>query len=209
MRLYWTPARSICEINLLNWAADSGKHRRNRRRQRQRPLRIASICCRLMPSESSTAPAACSNGKPLPAAIQKTLPDRSLSICSWFATHGSPVSQTSHRWCLSARLVAMQYFRTTISDEQREESGHLVQDSILRIEAAEFLPHSGIGFPQNPCTSCPYIGLCLRRPDLAAAALVRRPGADDLGWLDELTYEDSAHAAQAQSQTCPIRSDQD
>ena len=86
------------------------------------------------------------------------------------------------------RLVEIQYFRTTISDAQREEFGHLVQDSIRRIEVAEFLPHSGIRFPQNPCTSCPYIGLCLGRPDLTEAALVRRPGADDLGWLDELTY---------------------
>ena len=58
----------------------------------------------------------------------------------------------------------------------------------LLIEAAEFLPHSGIRFPQNPCTSCPYIGLCLGRPDLTEAVLVRRPGADDLGWLDELAY---------------------
>jgi hypothetical protein len=86
------------------------------------------------------------------------------------------------------RLVEIQYFQTVISDEQREEFGRLVQDSIQRIEAAEFLPHSGIRFPQNPCTSCPYIGLCLGRQDLAEAALVRRPGAEDLGWLDELTY---------------------
>src|SRR6266436_10332762 len=86
------------------------------------------------------------------------------------------------------RLVEIQYFWTTISNEQREEFSHLVQDSIRRIEAAEFLPHSGIRFPQNPCTSCPYIGLCLGRTDLTEAALVRRPGADDLGWLDELTY---------------------
>src|SRR5713226_4845790 len=80
------------------------------------------------------------------------------------------------------RLVEIQYFRTTISNEQREEFGHLVQDSIQQIEAAEFLPHSGIRFPQNPCTSCPYIGLCLGRQDLTEAAL-RRPGAEDLGWL--------------------------
>ena len=86
------------------------------------------------------------------------------------------------------RLVEIQYFRTAISDEQREEFGHLVKDSIRRIEAAEFLPHSGIRFPQNPCTSCPYIGLCLGRQDLTEAALVRRPGAEDLGWLDELAY---------------------
>jgi hypothetical protein len=86
------------------------------------------------------------------------------------------------------RLVEIQYFRTVISNEQREEFSHLVQNSIRRIEAAEFLPHSGIRFPQNPCTSCPYIGLCLGRQDLTEAALVRHPGADDLGWLDELTY---------------------
>jgi len=86
------------------------------------------------------------------------------------------------------RLVEIQYFRTTISNEQREEFGRLVQDSIQRIESAEFLPHSGIRFPQNPCTSCPYIGLCLGRQDLAEVRLVRRPGAGDLGWLDELTY---------------------
>ena len=48
------------------------------------------------------------------------------------------------------RLVEIQYFRTTISDGQREEFGDLVQDSIRRIEAAQFLPHSGIRFPQDP-----------------------------------------------------------
>jgi len=72
----------------------------------------------------------------------------------------------------------------TDNSEQREYG----RDSIRRIEAAEFLPHSGIRFPQNPCTSCPYIGLCLGRPDLTEAALVRRPGADDFGLFDELTY---------------------
>src|SRR5437870_241571 len=86
------------------------------------------------------------------------------------------------------RLVEIQYFQTVISNEQREEFGHLVRDSIRRIDAAEFLPHSGIRFPQNLCTSCPYIGLCLRRPDLTEAALVRRPGAEDIGLFDELTY---------------------
>ena len=84
------------------------------------------------------------------------------------------------------RLVEFHYLRTTISDEQRQEFGQLVEDTIRRIESAQFLPHSGIRFPQNPCSSCPYIGLCLGRQDLAEAALVRRPGAEQLGWLDEL-----------------------
>jgi len=86
------------------------------------------------------------------------------------------------------RLVEVQYLHTTITDEQRREFGQLVEDTIRRIESAQFLPHSGIRFPQNPCSSCPYIGLCLGRQDLVEAALVRRPGAEDLGWLDELTY---------------------
>jgi len=86
------------------------------------------------------------------------------------------------------RLVEIQYLCTRITDEQRQEFGQLVEDTVRQIESAQFLPHSGIRFPQNPCSSCPYIGLCLGRQDLAEAALVRRPGAEQLGWLDELTY---------------------
>jgi hypothetical protein len=85
-------------------------------------------------------------------------------------------------------LVEIQYLRTTISDEQRQEFGHLVDSTVRRIESADFLPHSGIRFPQNPCSSCPYVGLCLSKQDMAAAALVRRPGAENLGWLDELNF---------------------
>jgi hypothetical protein len=46
----------------------------------------------------------------------------------------------------------------------------------------------GIRFPQNPCSACPYLGLCLGKQELVDAALVRRPGAENLGWLDELNY---------------------
>jgi hypothetical protein len=84
-------------------------------------------------------------------------------------------------------LVEIQYLRTTITDEQREEFGKLVDDTIRRIESAHFLPHSGVRFPQNPCTSCPYVGLCLGQPELVETMLVRRPG-DDIGLFDELTY---------------------
>ena len=86
------------------------------------------------------------------------------------------------------RLIEVQYLRTTITDEQRQEFGQLVQDTVRRIESALFLPHSGIRFPQNPCSTCPYVGFCLGRQDLAESALVRLPGAKDLGWLDELAY---------------------
>ena len=85
------------------------------------------------------------------------------------------------------RLVEIQYFRTTITEEQRDEFGRLVDDTIRRIESAQFLPHSGVRFPQNPCISCPYVGLCLGQPEMVDATLVRRPG-DDLGLFDELTY---------------------
>jgi hypothetical protein len=78
--------------------------------------------------------------------------------------------------------------RTTITDEQRNEFGHLVADTIGRIESAQFLPHSGIRFPQNPCSTCPYLGLCLGKQEMVDTRLVRRPGAENLGWLDELAY---------------------
>ena len=63
----------------------------------------------------------------------------------------------------------------------------LVEDTVRRIEAGMFLPHSGIRFPQNPCTTCPFLGLCLDQRDLVEAALIRKPGVD-LGLFDELAY---------------------
>ncbi len=86
------------------------------------------------------------------------------------------------------RQVEVQYLHTTITETQRQEFGRLVEDTIRRIESAQFLPHSGIRFPQNPCSSCPYVGLCLGKQEMADANLVRRPGAEDFGWLDELNY---------------------
>jgi len=85
------------------------------------------------------------------------------------------------------RLVEVQYLRATISEEQRQEFSFLVEDTVRRIESGLFLPHSGIRFPQNPCTSCPFLGLCLNRPDLVEAHLTRKPGVDR-GLFDELAY---------------------
>jgi hypothetical protein len=85
------------------------------------------------------------------------------------------------------RLVEVQYLRATISDEQRQEFAALVYDTVRRIESGLFLRHSGVRFPQNPCTTCPFIGLCLDKRDLVEAALVRKPGVD-LGLFDELVY---------------------
>src|SRR5206468_6889085 len=108
--------------------------------------------------------------------------DPQLVCYSWI----TGIAEVAQVVFVRKRLVELQYLRTTITDEQRQEFGQLVEDTVRRIESAQFLPHSGIRFPQNPCGSCPYIGLCLGRQDLAEAALVRRPGAEQLGWLDEL-----------------------
>src|SRR6266542_2547443 len=106
-------------------------------------------------------------------------------VCYSWMTGISDVAQVVF---VRKRLVEIQYLRTTITDEQRHEFGQLVRDTIRQIESAQFLPHSGIRFPQNPCSTCPYVGLCLRKPKLVEAALIRRPGAEHLGWLDELNY---------------------
>ena len=85
------------------------------------------------------------------------------------------------------RLVEVQYLRATITEEQRREFAALVEDTVRRIESGLFLPQSGIRFPQNPCTTCPFVGLCLHQKDLAEEALIRKPGVD-LGLFDELSF---------------------
>jgi CRISPR/Cas system-associated exonuclease Cas4 (RecB family) len=110
--------------------------------------------------------------------------DPQLVCYSWI----TGIAEVAQIVFVRKRLVEVQYLRTTITEEKRQEFAALVADAIQRIESAQFLPHSGIRFPQNPCSSCSYVGLCLGRQDLVEAALVRRPGAENLGWLDELNY---------------------
>jgi len=110
--------------------------------------------------------------------------DPQLVCYSWM----TGISEVAQVVFVRKRLVEVQYLRTTITDAQRQEFGQLVEDTIHRIESAQFLPHAGIRFPQNPCSTCPYVGFCLGRQDLAESALIRRPGAEDLAWLDELAY---------------------
>jgi len=110
--------------------------------------------------------------------------DPQLVCYSWI----TGISEVAQVVFVRKRLVEVQYLRTSITEEQRAEFGQLVEDTIGRVESAQFPAHSGIRFPQNPCSTCPYIGLCLGKPELVNIALVRRPGAEDLGWLDELTY---------------------
>jgi hypothetical protein len=80
----------------------------------------------------------------------------------------------------------VQYLRATISEAQRKEFGRLVETTVSQIEMGQFTPHSGIRFPQNGCVSCSHLGLCLENEPLIAANLIRKAGASDLDWLDEL-----------------------
>ena len=92
-------------------------------------------------------------------------------VCYSWMTRISKVAQVVF---VRKRQVEVQYLHTTITDARREEFGGLVEDTIRRIESAQSLPHSGIRFPQNPCSSCPYVGLCLGKQEMADANLVRR-----------------------------------
>jgi hypothetical protein len=80
----------------------------------------------------------------------------------------------------------IQYLKATIPEEQRREFGRLVETTIKQLESGHFSSHSGIRFPQNGCVSCPHLGLCLGNQKLIETNLIRRPGASDLDWLDEL-----------------------
>jgi PD-(D/E)XK nuclease superfamily len=85
-------------------------------------------------------------------------------------------------------LPEIQYLRATITEEQQREFGQLVESAVSQIEAGQFLPHSGIRFPMNGCTSCSHLGLCLGKQQFVDSKLVRRPGASDLDWLEHLEY---------------------
>lgn len=80
----------------------------------------------------------------------------------------------------------IQYLKTSITEEQRQEFGRLIETTASQIEAGQFLPHSGIRFPRNGCVSCAHLGLCLENQTMIESKLVRRPGASDLDWLDQL-----------------------
>jgi len=105
-------------------------------------------------------------------------------VCYSWVTGVAEVAQVVF---VRKRLVEIQYFKTTITEDQRQEFGSLVENTIGRISAGEFLPHSGIRFPQNPCLSCSYLGLCLNQPELIAKQIIRRPG-DAFGVFDELRF---------------------
>jgi hypothetical protein len=108
--------------------------------------------------------------------------DPQLICYSWM----SGISEVALIAFVRKRFSEIQYLKTMISDEQKQEFGRMVDATVAHIEADEFLPHSGIRFPQNGCVSCPQLGLCLGNQQLIDSKLTRRPGASDLDWLNEL-----------------------
>ena len=108
--------------------------------------------------------------------------DPQLICYSWI----SGISEAALVAFIRKRFSEIQYLRTTITEQQREEFGRMVETTISHIEAGEFQLHSGIRFPQNGCVSCPQLGLCLGNQQLVESKLFRRPGASDLDWLNEL-----------------------
>jgi hypothetical protein len=109
--------------------------------------------------------------------------DPQLVCYSWI----SGIAEVAQVVFVRKRLVEIQYLVASITDAQREEFGLLVESTIGQIESAQFLPHSGVRFPQHPCVSCSHMGLCLDNPELVQTRLTRQFGGD-LGLFDELTF---------------------
>jgi hypothetical protein len=106
--------------------------------------------------------------------------DPQLICYSWI----SGISEAAVVAFVRKRIPEIQYLKTTISDQQRRDFSQLVGSAVSQIEAGQFLPHSGIRFPQNGCVSCAELGLCLGNQQLIDSKLIRRPGASDLDWLE-------------------------
>jgi len=108
--------------------------------------------------------------------------DPQLICYSWM----SGISDVALVVFVRKRNPEIQYLKASISDDQRREFGRVVETTVEQIESGHFASHSGIRFPQNGCISCPHLGLCLNNQELVTAKLVRRQGAGNLDWLDEL-----------------------
>lgn len=108
--------------------------------------------------------------------------DPQLICYSWM----TGISEVALAVFIRKRQPEIQYLEASISAVQRKEFGELVEATIGQIEAAQFLPHSGIRFPPNGCLSCSHLGLCLENRELIELRLMRKSGASNLVWVDEL-----------------------
>jgi hypothetical protein len=134
--------------------------------------------------------------------------DRTPYLIDWKTTSSRYVDEPEGLWALDPQLICyswmsgirnvamvvfvrkklpeIQYLKTSITEEQHREYGHLVEATIKQIESGSFPSHSGIRFPMNSCTNCSHLGLCLNKQHLVELNLIRRPGANELDWLDQL-----------------------
>jgi hypothetical protein len=108
--------------------------------------------------------------------------DLQLVCYSWI----TGISEVAIVAFVRKRVPEIQYLLASITDEQRQQFGQLVDTTVGQIETAQFLPRPGIRFPQNGCVSCSHLGLCLGNEARVEAKLIRQPGASDLDWLDVL-----------------------
>jgi len=104
-------------------------------------------------------------------------------VCYSWITGISDVAMVAF---IRKRVPEIQYLLASITEEQRQEFGRMVDAAARQIETAQFPAHPGIRFPQNGCVSCAHLGLCLGNDSVAQTKLVRQPGAADLDWLDVL-----------------------
>src|SRR5215472_5097822 len=70
--------------------------------------------------------------------------DPQLVCYSWM----TGISEVAQVVFVRKRLVEIQYLQTTITDDQRQEFGRLVEDTVQRIEACQFLPQTGASIRQ-------------------------------------------------------------
>jgi hypothetical protein len=108
--------------------------------------------------------------------------DPQLICYSWI----SGISDVAVVAFVRKRIPEIQYLRTSITGQQREDFSQLVDTTARQIEEGHFPQHSGIRFPQNGCLSCAQLGHCLANDQLIETKLIRRPGASDLDWIDLL-----------------------
>jgi RecB family exonuclease len=108
--------------------------------------------------------------------------DLQLVCYSWI----TGISEVAIVAFVRKRVPEIQYLTASITEEQRQELGQVVEATVQQIEAAQFPSRPGIRFPQNGCVSCAHLGLCLGNGPLVETKLIRQPGAADLDWLDLL-----------------------
>jgi hypothetical protein len=102
--------------------------------------------------------------------------DLQLVCYSWI----SGISDVAIVAFVRKRIPELQYLVASITEEQRQEFGEVVETTVGQIETAQFPTRPGIRFPQNGCVSCAHLGLCLGNQPLIDSKLIRQPGASDL-----------------------------